>query len=199
MVCFTDQDIKSDTWEIVPMRVKNNNPSKTAREVKINFHHYIDSKYSLWIDATFIINIHLDTWWTSFKPPFTTIKHPFDNCIYQEIRNCQRSGKGAFNILAKQRLAYKKAKIPQNMGLIASGILMRENIPSVQQFCELWYSEVERWTTRDQIAFGYANYIMPKSHHSITWDYTRQREFIHVPHLHKTRNRLLTKYPFLRC
>jgi hypothetical protein len=199
LVCFTDQDLQSDTWEIVRMPIKNKDAAKTAREVKINFHRYIDSQYSLWIDATFVINIHLDTWWQSFKPPFTTIKHPFDNCIYKEILNCQRSGKGAYHILSKQRDAYTKAKVPKNIGLIASGILMRENTPRVQRFCELWASEVQRWTARDQIAFGYAHYMMPGVHQSIVWDYTRQREFIHIPHLHKKRNNLLYKYPFLNA
>ena len=184
-ICFTDQDFKSDVWEVVKVPVKDFGPAKTARYYKIMFHEHIEDEYSIWVDGTFFINCDLNEWWKQFKAPFTTIFHPFDRCVYKDIQSCMRAKKGNSMQLRDQENFYRQSGVPYNNGLIASGILMRQKSQSTIDFCKLWWSEVKRWTQRDQIAFGYANYKMPNSHQSISWDYTYMKEFIHVPHLHK--------------
>ena len=186
-VCFTDQDLKSDVWEVVKIVVRPEGPAKTARYYKIMFHEHIRDELSMWIDATFFINCNLDEWWRQYyKDPFSTIFHPFDRCIYTDIQSCLRSRKGDPKILREQEQLYREAGIPSDNGLISSGILMRRNCEEVRQFCSTWWSQVQLFTERDQIAFGYANYMNPGSHESVTWDYTWQKEFIHIPHIHKT-------------
>ena len=64
---------------------------------------------------------------------------------------------------------------------------MRKKTPEVIKACELWWEQVEKYSERDQIGFGFVNWKMPDVHKSITWDYTTQKEFIHCPHLHKLR------------
>lgn len=185
-VCFTDQDLKSDVWEIRKVPVMPFGPAKTARYIKIMFHEFINDEFSLWIDGTFVINCDLNHWWGRFSSPFTTVSHPFDRCVYTEIQSCLRGGKGNSNTLRDQMQLYSRLRVPKNNGLIASGVLMRENTQEVRKFCRAWWNEVNRFTERDQIAFAYVNFIYPNSHNSIEWNYTRQQEFIHVPHLHKT-------------
>lgn len=184
-VCFTDQDFKSDVWEVRKVPVMRFGPAKTARYYKIMFHEHIEDEFSLWVDGTFVINCDLDRWWRRFKPPFTTVAHPFDRCIYVEIEACKRGGKGRLQSLCKQKAIYGYERVPKNNGLIASGVLMRQNTPEVQEFCKLWWKQVEIYSERDQIGFGYVNFKLPNSHHSIEWNYTKEDEFLHVPHLKK--------------
>jgi hypothetical protein len=184
-VCFTDQDLKSDVWEIRKVPVMDCGPAKTARYYKINFHKHIETEFSLWVDATFFINIDLNRWWKRFKAPFTCIDHPFDSCIYTEIRSCMNAGKGDFWKLVKQAAEYRDI-VPENNGLIASGLLMRQKTPAVKKFCEDWWAEVEKYTERDQIAFGMAAIKNPGVYDTIEWDYTVRDEFIHCPHIHKS-------------
>jgi hypothetical protein len=184
-ICFTDQDLKSDVWEIVKVPVMSCGPSKTARFYKIMFHKHIESEFSIWIDATFIINIDLDIWWKRFKPSFTTIKHPFEKCIYKEAESCMRMQKANPGVLKNQIACYRKLGVPKNNGLIASGILMRQNTEELIKFCRTWWHEVETFSPRDQVAFGKANHKHPNTHTSIEWDYTQREEFIHIPHLSK--------------
>jgi hypothetical protein len=187
MICFTDQELfppVDNVWEIRRLKLKDD-PIKTARWFKINFYNFLLCKYSLWIDGTFIINVNLDEWWERFQAPFTTIKHPFKSCIYDEIRACLEAEKGCPKELQSQFARYRAEKVPENNGLIASGILMRENRKEVVDFCKTWWEEVENYSTRDQVAFGYAQFKHPGVHHSINWDYTTQTEFCHIPHLHK--------------
>ena len=61
---------------------------------------------------------------------------------------------------------------------------MRKDTPEVRKLCKAWWAEVEKYTERDQIAFGRAA-LDNKIFHVIEWDYTKQNEFIHCPHLHK--------------
>jgi hypothetical protein len=186
MVCFTDQDLQSDHWKVIRVSSDLYGPVKTARYYKIMFHKHIESQLSMWIDGTFFINTNLDKWWNSrFIHPFTTIRHPFDDCIYQDIVSCINGKKDDVDVINDQRLHYQRAGIPVNNGLIASGILMRENTKPVRRICETWWDHVRSKSCRDQIAFGYAQWVHPDVHRSIDWNYTTQNEFIHLPHKHK--------------
>jgi hypothetical protein len=184
-VCFTDQDIKSDVWEIRKINFKKQDDQKTARYIKINFHEFVDTIDSIWIDATFIINTDLNEWWERHQYPFTTIKHPFDDCIYKDIQSCAKGGKASPVVLKNQKDLYQKLGVPKHNGLIASGILMRTMTPETILFCRQWWKQVEAFSGRDQIAFGYVNYKLPNFHKSIEWDYTQHEQFIHIAHLSK--------------
>lgn len=184
-VCFTDQPIESDVWEIRNVPVINNDPSKTARYYKIMFHKHIETDLSLWIDATFIINTNLNRWWRRFQDPFTAIRHPFDNCIYTDAQSCINAEKGDRGTIEKQVAHYRSIGVPMRNGLISSGILMRRKEERTIQFCETWWDQVKRWSNRDQIAYGYANFKHTGVVNLIDWNYTTENEFIHVPHLHK--------------
>lgn len=184
-VCYTDQDFKSDVWEVRKVPVMEWGPAKTARWYKIMFHKHIETEFSLWVDGTFIINTNLNRWWKRFAPPFTAIQHPYDNCIYTDAQSCIEAGKGQKSLIERQIALYKALNIPKNSGLIASGVLMRQKTPEVSKFCRIWWDQVRSWSERDQIAWGYANFKYPELVNKIEWNYQKQREFWHVPHLHK--------------
>lgn len=187
-VCFTDQDIdlpENSVWRIVKIPLLSIGAVKTARRIKIMFWEYVQDEYSLWIDGTFAINCNLTQWWTSFKEPFTTIKHPFDDCIYKDARSCIELGKDKRSVIQNQVSCYRRLGVKRNAGLIASGILMRRNTHAVREICKTWWDQVESFSSRDQIAFGYAQHKHPNVHQSINWNYTKQREFYHIPHLNK--------------
>lgn len=186
-VCYTDQDFTSDVWEVRKVPVMEWGPQKTARWYKINFHKCIDDPYSIWIDATFFINCNLDQWWEErFIEPFGTIYHPYDTCIYKDARACLELGKGDPKKIKQQVELYSHLGIKRNSGLISSGILMRENTLAVKKLCTTWWQQVEAWSSRDQIAFGYAQWKHPGVHHSTKWNYTEAKEFIHIPHKGKS-------------
>jgi hypothetical protein len=182
-VCYTDQDFESKVWEIRKVPVMDCGPQKTARYYKIMAHKAIDDDFTIWVDGTFFINCDLNDWWEEkFRPPFTTIFHPFDDCIYIDARSCLSAGKGDPKAIERQTELYRHLGIKKNMGLISSGILMRERTMQVKRICTTWWQQVEAWSSRDQIAFGYAQHKHPGVHHSIKWDYTKETEFIHIPH-----------------
>jgi hypothetical protein len=185
-ICYTNQDFKSDVWEVRRVPVMDIGPAKTARYYKIMSHKHIETEFSLWIDGTFVINTDLNEWWKKFKKPFTAIRHPFDNCIYKDAAACLELGRGDRKAIERQIAFYKALNIKKNIGLIASGILMRQRCSTVNQFCNTWWEQVRRWSERDQIAWGYAKHRHPGVVNKIDWNYTKEKEFIHIPHLGKS-------------
>jgi hypothetical protein len=202
-ICYTDQDFdlpEDNVWEIRKVSLINNDPIKTARWYKINFHKAVETEFSLWIDATFLINVNLTTWWKKFRAPFTTIKHPFDDCIFTDIESCLRGGKGKKSELERQRDFYLAIGMQKKCGLIASGILFRQLEPKTIEMCKTWWYQVKHWSSRDQVGFGYAQWKHPGVHRSIEWNYTARTEFIHIPHLHKpSREKVLNQLRRYDC
>jgi hypothetical protein len=179
-VCYTDQPLQSRTWQIKKI-IPTKSGSRTAREIKLLFHNYVKTKYSMWVDASFQINCNLEWWWNRFQPPFTVIKHPMRHCVYKEAEYCKIASRGNKDEINKQIARFYKEKIPSQSYLIQSGILMRERTDKVIGFCEQWHDELERGSTRDQIAFVYAASKNPV-HHLTHWDYRTSTEFIYTKH-----------------
>jgi hypothetical protein len=180
-ICFTDQPLESDVWEIHKVSAPGSSPQRTARMLKILFHHFIDTKYSLWVDASFQINIDLNIWWQRFEPPMTCVSHPLRSSVYEEAKNCIAFNRGNKEEILKQMARYRQLQVPNNYGMIQSGILMREKTPEVIKLCELWHCELQRGSTRDQLSFPFAAMNYPIVNY-FNWDYRKNNEFLYSKH-----------------
>ena len=179
-VCLTDQPLKSDVWEIKQMPLIGS-PQRTARYYKILFHKVFNEQFTLYVDASFKINIDLNIWWERFRSPITVIQHPERSCVYEEAKSCITFNRGNSYQIRKQIERYRKLRIPANTYLIQSGILMRERTPDVIDFCERWHEELSKSSSRDQIAFVYCA-IQKPVHHTIQFNYVNSREFQYTKH-----------------
>lgn len=180
-ICYTDQSLQSDVWEIKNKAADGMTPQMMARYYKLM--GWTEWDQSVWIDASFVINMDLDLWWQlHFRKGFSAPWHPLRNCIYAEGAHCIKVRRGQKGIEA-QLQEYKQQGVPQRQGLITSGLLMRENKPEVIALCEAWWQEVEKHSIRDQIAFGRVagnkNII-----HNYRWDYRTSNYFIYKQHYH---------------
>ena len=178
-VCFTDQPLKSDVWEIVTVKITED-AQVMARWYKIM--GWIDWQYSMWIDASFQINKDLNDWWAErFVSPFSCAKHPLRNDIYQEGRNCIINGRGNAADIQKQMEKYYKLQFPENQGIITSGILLRENTQANIELHERWWKELVEGSTRDQISFAFVSHGIDWIT-TYKWDYSQSKEFKYHKH-----------------
>jgi len=178
-VCYTDQPLKSNVWEIVQMNVIDT-PQRTARWVKIM--GWIDWRYSMWIDASFQININLNDWWAlRFVSPFSAPKHPLRSDIYAEARSCIVNNRGDNGKVYLQEQKYRQYLFPMNTGIITSGIMLRENTPECVKLHEVWWKELSEQSVRDQLSFAFISYRIPwvNTYH---WDYSQSKEFKYIKH-----------------
>ena len=145
------------------------------------FHKFVHSEYSLWLDASFQINIDLNLFWQRhFKSPFTAPNHPIRNCVYREVASCIANRRGDEVQVFNQGQQYKKENIPPFGGIITSGVLMRQNTAGCIRMCELWWEELSKHSTRDQIAF--AKISRGWKYHTFVWDYSTSKELKYIKH-----------------
>ncbi len=180
-VCFTDQPLQSSTWNIIQVP-STDNPQRQAREIKIM--GFKEWQYSLWLDASFQINIDLNGFWNAqFRAPFTAPRHPLRHCVYHEIDSCIANQRGDAVQLQAQKSLYKALGIPNHgNNIITSGVLMRENTVGCVQLCEEWLKELREQSVRDQVAFGRVS--IGKEFHTFGWDYSQSRELKYTRHNH---------------
>lgn len=180
-ICFTDQPIVSKVWEVVHRDVFIG-ARRTARWFKIM--GWIDWQYSMWVDASFQINVDLNTWWDEhFKPPFSCAAHPLRNDIYDECRSCVASNRGEALLIEQQNIRYRAMSFPTNKGIIQSGIMLRENTPENIALHEAWWKELDSNSTRDQIAFAFVS-LNSDIVNTYKWDYSQSKEFKYIKHYH---------------
>lgn len=179
-ICYTDQPFTSNVWEIRKIEPQQNT-QRQAREIKIMFHNYVDTQYSLWLDGSFQINTDLNSFWDrAFKTPFSCPSHPIRNDVFMEIQSCLANRRGDANELLEQEAKYKKLGLPRFNGIITSGVLLREKTEGCIALCEAWHKELTENSSRDQIAF--ARVSIGKKFHTFQWDYSQSREIKHFKH-----------------
>ena len=158
LICFTDQDIQSKSWNIIKM----NGDKKKSREVKILCHRYIDFDICLYIDAKFKIKCNLDTFVaTNLKHDLSLMTHNKRKCAYDEAKFCIKKGKDAKEVLQQQINNYKKDGFPKDFGLFAPGIMIRRNTHEVRNFMYMWWYQVKKYSYRDIVSFPYVLWNYP--------------------------------------
>lgn len=180
-ICYTDQPLISKTWEIVKVDLNGTNPQLLARYYKIM--EWVDWEKSIWVDASFVIDTNLDDWWsTYFKAGLSAPRHPWRQCVYEEILACIIGLRGDKAKIQEQDKQYKAEGVPKNQGIIASGLLMRENTERVIELCEAWWKELVKHSIRDQVAFAKVSLNFKDVLHTYDWDYRKEKDFIYMHH-----------------
>jgi hypothetical protein len=150
-ICFTDQPIESRTWEIKRM----DHESKVYRKIKIMPHLFLPAHdRSVWIDGSLLPLIDVEVF-ARDKAGYWLMDHPVRKCIYEEANACIQMRKDNPKIIQRQVLRYRQELYPVNNGLVATGVLIRDNDPAFIPVAEQWWEEVRVHSIRDQISFNY--------------------------------------------
>lgn len=147
-ICFTDQFMVSSTWEIRTIDLE----SKIFRKVKIMPHLFLpEHDKSIWLDG------HLQPHDLRIldRSGFWLMKHPTRNCIYQEAQECITLRKDNPATINEQMNRYRLDGYPENNGLSATGVLIRDNTKENNDFNEFWWHQVKTGSVRDQLSFNY--------------------------------------------
>jgi len=160
-VCFTSEYLgNSDLWQTIKtVRLYNN--AKDSRVYKLNPHKFL-SEYdvSVWIDG----NMQLRKGWVDHinkcldKSNITFLKHPENvKGPYNEGQRCISMGKDSKDIINKQLDFYRSEGLPENENVSATGVLIRRH-NEIKEFNNLWWSQVNKYSYRDQISLPYARW-----------------------------------------
>ena len=189
-IMFTNDlpEQKHGIWQIRNIPYQNSNNTKVARWVKTH-PHILLSEYdvSLWHDG----NVEVDSpqyfnrinKLISDKILIASMDHIHRHCIYDEAfeiiyLNLDRIGK-----VLREIAHIKHDGYPINNGLIETNCILRHhNDPKVIQFCENWWTMIDRYSLRDQLSCNY-----------VSWKFGL--EIVHIlPNSYSTRN-----HPSIHC
>ena len=159
-ICFTNQDIESETWEIrkIPEYLESLEQTKIARCLKILPHLFLpEYEISVWTDGNIQVLGNINKFINeNLTEYFCISKHPDRICTYQEAEAVINFKKDNDDIVNKQMQEYREVGFPENNGMVQSGIIIRKhNNKECIDISNSWWSEVKKKSKRDQLSFNY--------------------------------------------
>lgn len=163
--CFTNSDITSDCYTVVPIEKMFDSATLTNRYYKIRSHPILkDYQYTLYLDGS--LQIITDTLQPLIRllgdHDIALFKHHIRTCIYQEARAVISRQKASYKVVYPHMKRYSQAGYPRNFGLIEGRVILRNNqAASLKSLEDAWWHEVYHHTPRDQLSFNYALWKHP--------------------------------------
>lgn len=159
-IYFTDQDFRSTVWDIRPIK-STGDPTLQSRwyfdqscmvlsEYEYTVMHGANSQLS--VDPWELV-AYLD------DADMAAYRHPHRDCVYKEAEACKAFGKGNPERIDEQMAFYAGEGYPRGNGLSACILLARRRTPALAAFEALWYTQVVRYSRRDQLSFDFARWI----------------------------------------
>lgn len=167
-ICFTDNlTIDSGVWKLrpIPDELRYLSNVKTQRIIKICPHRYLkEYSTSIWVDGNLQVVGDLNCFANQYdlnRCPFYVRVHPVRKCIYDEAEACIRLKKDTSESVNRQIEAYRQEGYPKKIGMVETCVLLRKhNDIKCQLLCNLWASELLKYSHRDQLSFNYACWKM---------------------------------------
>lgn len=151
-ICISDRPRNSKTWEVKQVQIKDLSDSRKARLVLTCPFLFIDYDILLSVGGQIQVKCDLNKY---LDTGFTALKHPHRDCVYQEAVACIKRKKDSADLISKQISKYRREGYPEHAGMIATGVLIRENTKEINEFCREWYEELSQNSFRDQLSFNF--------------------------------------------
>lgn len=137
-------------------RFKDNR--RNSRIQKILAHQYINTRYSIYVDANIKLLITPEEIIEKYlkDADIAVFKHPNRDCLYDEATTCAVRDLDDPEIIIEQAVAYENSGYAKHKGLFECCIVIRRHTEKVEQLNNAWWAEYCRHSKRDQISFPYA-------------------------------------------
>lgn len=160
---FTDSPVvNAGIWQVIRLP-EADNAQQQARMVKLLFYNYLDKHHDInvWIDGRVDILCNLDKFVKQYhRNVFSALVHPHRNTTAGETDACIKLNKCNPEKARQQFLRYQAKGFADDIGLFATGIMVRNNDPSLVMPMHAWWKELNNNTLRDQLSLPF-----------IAWDY----------------------------
>lgn len=157
-VAFVDRVLPSAVWELAPAYARFKSDRRNSRAPKIIPHQFVDSKYSIWIDATMALRVpaaEVIADWLGDND-IAVFAHEARQCTYAEAEVCMSRRLDDPAVVEKQIGKYQREKLGRELGLARCSMIVRRHNRRVEMFNNSWWSEHCAFSVRDQLGFVYA-------------------------------------------
>jgi hypothetical protein len=188
-LCFTDDpSIASSDWELRALPREGLDQVRRSRLPKILAHRFLsDYDISIWIDS----NVGIKGDLTEFcemalaNADIAFFRHGERRAsVAAEVYSCFRQGKARLRHMMFQYLCYRARGFPDNAGIIPeTGIIVRRHHDRrVRVAMEQWWSELLKYSARDQISLPYIMWRNSMSVALLDWDLRETPWFVYREH-----------------
>ncbi|GMP72438.1 hypothetical protein CsSME_00030480 [Camellia sinensis var. sinensis] len=177
-----DSSNKHGLWRVIVVHnLPYTDPRRNGKVPKLLLHRlFPNARYSLWIDGKLELVVDpyqiLERFLWRKNVSFAISRHykRFDSFVEAEANKAAGKYDNAsidfqINFYRNEGLTpYSEAKLPLTSDVPEGCVIVREHIPISNLFTCLWFNEVDRFTSRDQISFSTArDKIMAKTNWTI--------------------------------
>eukprot|EP00850_Spirogloea_muscicola_P019207 SM000186S04125 [mRNA] locus=s186:6288:10670:- [translate_table: standard] len=158
-------------WRIVLVKsMPYNDPRRTGKVPKLLPHRlFPNARYSIWIDSKLRLQVDplaiLERFLWRGGHEYAISNHYDRHCVWDEVAQNKKLNKYNHTVIDEQFAFYRADGLtrfdPHDPGnLLPSYVpegsfIVRAHTPMANLFSCLWFNEVDRWTSRDQLSFAY--------------------------------------------
>lgn len=161
-ICFVDQPVELEGWEVRVVERKLNDPRREARMYKALPHLWLpDAETSIWQDGCISLKVEPGAMAMFLGGhDIAVMRHPELGGILEEAKEIVKRGKAPAKQVEEQLAYYRQQDYPVGRARIATGVLVRRHTEAVAHFNEAWWAQITRFTARDQLSFDYVCWKM---------------------------------------
>lgn len=163
-----DSSRRIGLWRIIVVRnIPYADPRRNGKVPKLLLHRLFPNvRYSIWIDGKLRLVVDpyqiLERFLWRENATFAISRHYRRFDVFEEAEANKAAGKydnASINYQvdfykAEGLTSYSEAKLPITSDVPEGCVLIKEHIPITNLFSCLWYNEVDRFTSRDQLSFS---------------------------------------------
>lgn len=159
-ICFTDQEIESDTWKIrpIPDELKKLDNNRMKEAIKICPHKYLpEYDFSIYVENDYdsissILNLNIDLEYDKT----VYIKKGHSKCIYRDAPKYVAARKDDSHTIRCQIFRYQRAGYPIRYGTVKTNFIIRlHNSVSCIDLMNEWMKEILNGSYIEQLSFNY--------------------------------------------
>ncbi|KAL5572958.1 hypothetical protein UlMin_022555 [Ulmus minor] len=155
-------------WRIIVVHsIPYNDSRRNGKIPKLLLHRIFPNvRYSIWIDGKLQLSVDpykiLERFLWRENATFAISRHYARFDVFEEADANKNAGKYDNSSIDRQiefyrkegLRPYSKAKLPLTSDVPEGCVIIREHIPITNLFTCLWFNEVDRFTSRDQLSFS---------------------------------------------
>ena len=130
----------------------------SAKQYKILPYKFLKNyDYIIWIDSNILLNYEPQTLVNHYLNGFdlAIIQHYKRNCLYDELKEAVIHKLDDYRKLEKQYKTYQLRGFSKNKGLYECNFIITKNTKSVTQLSNLWWEQITKFSSRDQISLPF--------------------------------------------
>jgi len=154
-ICFTDNDkLESKIWKIVYIKdLYHKEPKILPQKYLEGYTHslWIDGSCKLLVDPMILFDLVID----NSKPFIATFDALLWHCAYSEAIKCMEFMLDNPTKIKEQVAFMESEGYPKDNGLSVGTVIVRRHTKLLEDFSNLWWDMITRFSKRDQISINY--------------------------------------------